>query len=137
MNTDRNIALKDAHDYLQRVIETLRYYRYFPSRVEPFVPAHALDAPPAIYTGPEGLYGTIREHLNRLGILNHVRRLVGLRLIMTARFYAQYSRVPATEHGLPPADAEPPRESPGRPVPAPDREARTISDGVNVIGFIQ
>ncbi len=69
---------------------TWGYYRDFPEKVEPYIPANALEVQTEFYTGPGGLYGGVRHLLKKSGILQTLRRLIGLRLIMTARFFFGY-----------------------------------------------
>ncbi|MBI5929660.1 MAG: glycosyltransferase [Chloroflexi bacterium] len=122
-----------------RIKQTVRYYRRFPTSVKPFLPPNLLDAPPAIYTGPGGFYGAIRRQLKQMGILNQIRRTVGLRFIMTVRFYAQYPRMSSLTSGF---------QYPNKPQPqAAERALLTkkgasaekfdIKEGINVVGFIR
>ncbi|MBZ0316418.1 MAG: glycosyltransferase family 4 protein [Anaerolineae bacterium] len=122
-----------------RWTQTVRYYRRFPASVKPFLPPNLLDAPPAIYTGPGGFYGTIRRQLLQMGVLNQVRRMVGLRLIMTARFYAQFPRMNTIASGFqypnkPPLQPASPHLLAPSSKPPDDLE---IKEGTNIVGFIR
>ncbi len=66
---------------------TLRYYLDFPTVVAPTLPPDVMDAPPKVYSGPRNLYGRVRQLLHQLHLVQGMRRLVGLRLIMTVRFF--------------------------------------------------
>ena len=77
---------------LKRLKSALRYFRDYPHRVKPFLPRDAFVNPPQIYTGPrDNLYEQIRSLLRTMGLLRLARRMIGLRLIMTARHFFVYS----------------------------------------------
>jgi glycosyltransferase involved in cell wall biosynthesis len=73
-----------------RLKATIRYYREFPKVHRPMLPPDVFKGPPPVYTGPDNLYGAVRQQLANLGVLRAVRRLVGIRNIMTARYYFSY-----------------------------------------------
>lgn len=103
----------------QRVARTLQFYRYYPTVIKPHLPLNVMDVRSDNYTGPGGVYGAVRKILKHLRLLQFVRRLVGLRLILSARYFFSY---PATD-------------IPGLPVLAatlPPQHSR----GVNVIGYV-
>jgi glycosyltransferase involved in cell wall biosynthesis/2-polyprenyl-3-methyl-5-hydroxy-6-metoxy-1,4-benzoquinol methylase len=121
-----------------RLALSLRYYARYPKDVKPWVPHGSLASPPDFYTGPSGVYGRIRRLLQRLGILRLLRKLVGLRLILTARYFFSYPHVA----GIPvPEDLKPPLPS-SAPLVAPEPErqpeipAQPLTDGVNIIGYV-
>jgi len=121
-----------------RLALSLRYYARYPKDVKPWVPHGSLEAPPDFYTGPSGIYGRVRRLLQRLGILRLLRKLVGLRLILTARYFFSYPHVA----GIPvPEDLKPPLPS-SAPLAAPEPErqpeipAQPLTDGVNIIGYV-
>src|SRR5262249_6132966 len=95
-----------------RLSQTLRYYRRFPKGSRRFLPPA-----PVVYTGPEGFYGGVRRALMGLGVLNLTRRMVGLRLIMTARFFVQY-KSPSVPAGIFRDGSQEVLEDPGVPDPA-------------------
>lgn len=72
----------------RRILSTTRYFRAYPAQVKPFLPPGTFDQPPAEFTGPLNAYGKIRTKLTRLGALQWVRRLLGLRLVMTLRHFS-------------------------------------------------
>jgi glycosyltransferase involved in cell wall biosynthesis len=54
------------------------------------LPPDVFKGPPPVYTGPDNLYGAVRQSLANSGVLRAVRRLVGIRAVMTARYYFSY-----------------------------------------------
>lgn len=69
---------------------TLQFYQLYPKLIKPNLPKNALHNPPTLYTGPGGLYGALRKLLLRLGLQARLRRLIGLRLILTLRYFFTY-----------------------------------------------
>jgi glycosyltransferase involved in cell wall biosynthesis len=114
-----------------RFADTFRYYRGYPIKVKPHLPPEAITLLPDTYTGPMNTYGWVRTQLRRLPIFKTIRRMVGLRLILTARYFFSYSgdvlsadmigRLPDFE--LPPLDTE-------GDTPPP-------LYGVNIVGYLQ
>lgn len=79
--------------FMERLQMTWRYYRDYPQHVRPYLPANVLDVIPEIYTGPGGLYRSLKVAFKRLGILGRVRHLVGMRAILTTRYFFSYPHV--------------------------------------------
>jgi glycosyltransferase involved in cell wall biosynthesis len=121
-----------------RLAQAFRYYARYPKDIKPLVPHGSIEAPPDFYTGPSGLYGRARHTLQRLGVLRLLRRLVGLRLILTARYFFSYPHV----SGIPvPEDLKPPLLSSTslvaqEPERRPEIPAQPLGDGVNIIGYV-
>lgn len=111
--------------YKGRPARTVRYYRRFPKNVKPFLPSDLLDRPTGTYTGPAGFYGGIRQQLYKFGILDQARRAIGLRTILTARYFFANPR--GNEEKVRMAIL-------GRITRA--EGAEDIPDGVNVVGYI-
>lgn len=118
---------------LGRVRATWRYYRDYPQRVKPYLPANVMDVIPEIYTGPGGIYRSLKMTFRRLGILGRLRRIVGMRMILTARCFFSYSSAPQRAYS-PSGSPLPPHAV----VAGGSHEARMggTAPGVNVIGHV-
>lgn len=139
-----------------RLRQTARYYKQFPTSIKPYLPPTAWERPPIVYTGPAGIYGWFRRQLLNYGVLQQIRQLIGLRLIMTTRFFLQYQQLISSSPPvyaalsthtaslantslMPPAVVEiaPPSEDSESTEIAPTAPPKTIEPGVNVVGFIR
>ncbi|MBK8137136.1 MAG: glycosyltransferase [Chloroflexi bacterium] len=118
---------------LRRLRRAARYYRDYPTKVKPFLLPEAFTEPSPVFTGPTNTYGQIRNLLLRTGLLRRAKRLIGLRLILSAREY--FSTTPEI-HGFR-ADREGrshferPDSATGAAAPVP------ITYGVTVVGYLR
>lgn len=71
----------------ERLARAIRYFRNYPSQVKPYLPPEAFTEPSVQFTGPTNTYGQTRNALQRAGILRASKRILGMRLVMTAREY--------------------------------------------------
>jgi glycosyltransferase involved in cell wall biosynthesis len=71
----------------ERLARAVRYYRNYPTQVKPYLPPTAFTEPSVQFTGPMNAYGRTRNALQRMGVLRASKRIVGMRLVMTAREY--------------------------------------------------
>jgi glycosyltransferase involved in cell wall biosynthesis len=136
-------ALRTEVPIGKRVERTLRYYRRYPLDVQPYVPPHAIKVIPPVFTGPAGIYAGLRQSLKALRLLQPIRRLLGLRLILTARYYfsdAKYAR-PVSPVSAPPTPASgavtPAAAVASAPTPSErDGQHTRYPFGANVIGYV-
>lgn len=114
----------------RRLSKAIRYYRrVYPANVKPYLPPEAFTEVSTYYTGPNNLYGVTRNALWRLGILRAIKRLIGMRLVMTAREYFGGGPLTDDERGQP--AYAPPISSGDGVEAAPD----TVY-GVTVVGYL-
>ncbi|MEP7290140.1 MAG: glycosyltransferase [Chloroflexota bacterium] len=120
-----------------RLDSTIRYFRRFPSEVKPYLPPEAFLKPPNTFLGPQNFYGRVRSVLQRTGVLQTVRQVVGLRVIMSARHYSSYDPVgtpfspPVSNISLhPPAFTLPAR-------PSEDDSETKFRSGMQVVGYLR
>ncbi len=118
--------------FVRRVFSTIRYFLSYPAEVKPFLPPETLVQPPSAYAGPTNLYGKARGWLRRLGILQLARRLLGIRFVMTLRYFFSYS--PAT-----PSDAHFRYTVTPYQLASPNVQGgdQTPAVGVNLVGYFR
>ena len=124
----------------ERIRQAVEYYQTYPTLVKPHLPPEAFTTPPIIYTGPTNLYGQLRSLFQQFGILQTARRVIGLRIILTARsFFGDSAAIPSGLNlyretypvEFPRLANAPDGAKPSTPAPA------TLLDGVNVIGYLR
>lgn len=108
--------------FWQRIRQTARYYREYPQKVKPYLPPNIMDNAPEVYTGPDGLYKTLRQGLMRLGVQRSLRQLIGLRVILSTRYFFTYPSHEAQVLALSQA--------------AETQADHVIQQGVNIIGYM-
>ena len=115
-----------------RLGSTVKYYRAFPYAVKPYLPPEAFEKPSETFTGPTNLYGMVRQMLYRTGALHRVRQAVGLRMVMSARYFFSY---PAMNMNLLP----PPANGQGAMVISSDRTPvqKDLRPGVRIVGYLK
>ena len=119
----------------RRILSTTRYFREYPTQVKPFLPPETFAQPPAEFTGPLNAYGKIRSKLTQLGALQWVRRMLGLRLVMTLRHFFIYSAATPSEahfRYLVTKYLAPHQQSSGI-----HTERTSASFGVNFVGYLR
>ena len=115
----------------KRFADTFRYYQGYPIKIKPYLPPEAITLLPDTYTGPMNTYGWARTQLRRLPIFTMVRRMIGLRLILTARYFFSYaSGMPVIDPVGRLPDFEMPMFEPGEAAPA-------LLYGANIVGYLQ
>ncbi len=116
-----------------RVRQTIRYYNGYPVHVKPHLPPQAITIRSESYTGPTNIYGGTRQLLNRIGILQAIRRLVGLRVILSLRFFFSdsHSDQPVSSFGLKTSEFKLP------PMSLVETEQPALTAGANVIGYLR
>lgn len=126
-----------------RFSQTMRYYKQFPTSIKPYLPPTAWERPPIIYTGPGGAYGWFRKQLQQAGVLQQIRQVVGLRVIMSTRFFLQYAQLVSSAppvYAALPANAAPLTNTsliPKTVASSEDAKPVVREPGVNVVGFIR
>ena len=113
-----------------RAAAAFRYFRSFPIKVKPYLPPEAVSHSPETYTGPMNTYGRVRALLRHLPIFGLVRRVIGLRVIMTARYFFSYT---TTIPNLDPSGRMPEFEMPAFEPEA----AQPLPYGVNIVGYLE
>lgn len=128
---------------LGRFVATARYFKAYPREIAPFVHPLSVDISPEIYTGPGGLYGWLRRRLIALGLQQRAKKLLGMRLLLTTRFFFSFpnpGELPLPD-GLTSLGVQRPewtRRSTPTSVPTPESDAATSTDsrrGLNVVGY--
>lgn len=119
-----------TQSWYERLIHAARYYKNYPTKVKPYLPPEAFTHISVHYQGPNNIYGQTRNALRRLGILRAVKRMVGLRLVMTVREYFSGASSAPVEAPLPSF----------APLINPISEAEIASEvvyGVTVLGYLR
>lgn len=118
-----------------RAKQAIAYYRDFPTRVAPYLPPEVYSQPSNAYAGSHRMYDGIRRAVSVLGVRQRLRKIVGLRVIFTARHFLDgnptaisSTRIPGT---LPPFDL-PEAFGAGDPTTLTSR-----TYGATVIGYLQ
>lgn len=113
----------------ERLARAARYYREFPTKVKPHLPPEAFTETSTKFDGPTNTYGKFRNSLKRMGMLRVAKRVIGMRLLMTAREY--FTHAPAA-----PPQQERISFAPQIDTIAPPYIPDMVS-GVSVVGYLR
>ncbi|MFN8530786.1 MAG: class I SAM-dependent methyltransferase [Anaerolineae bacterium] len=119
-----------------RFKRAVEYYRTYPSQVKPYLPPEVYTTPSADYTGPNNFYGSVRWTLHRIGVLRGVRRVIGPRVVMTARHFFSQGAVFSAPVSSPAVLTAPLPRTPSNN----EQQAATpklLTDGANIIGYLR